>query len=75
MMMMIIILIIIIIIIIDLSKQQALGSDPETIDQINFTEKLEANETIFVVLQKVKETILDFSHATMRVLWIYFVLI
>ena len=61
-------IIIIIIIIIDLSKQQALGSDPETIHQINFTEKLEANETIFVILQKVKKTILDFSQATMRVL-------
>ena len=49
---------------IDLSKQQALDADPKTIQQINFTGNLapEGNEnTVFFIIGKVKETILDFS--------------
>ena len=53
---------------IDLSKQHALDSDPKIIEQINFTGKLEANETIIFILENVKETVLDFSQATVRVL-------
>ena len=49
---------------IDFSKQQALDADPKTIQQINFTGNLarEGNEnTMFFIIGKVKETILDFS--------------
>ena len=57
---------------IDLSKQQALDADPKAIQQINFTRNLgnEWNEdtTMFFIIEETKETILDFSQGTMRVL-------
>ena len=55
---------------IDLSKQQVLGSDPKAIKQINFTANLDrvGNATIFFVIEEVKETALDFSQGTVRVL-------
>ena len=43
-------IIIIIIIIIDLSKKQADDADLKEIQQINFTRKLKANATIFLIL-------------------------
>ena len=48
----------------DLSKQQALDGDPKAIKQTNFTGTLSG-----------KETILDFSQGTVKVLKFYFVLI
>ena len=62
---------------IDLSKQQALDADPKAIQQINFIENLdrEGNTTIFFIIEEVKETILDFSQGTVKVLKFYFVLI
>ena len=54
---------------IDFSKQQALDADPKTIQQINFTGNLarEGNEnTMFFIIGKVKETILDFSQWTVQ---------
>ena len=66
---------------IDLSKQQAFGADPKTVQQIDFTENLNwgedvnDNTTIFFITEKGKETILDFSQENGRVLWFYFVLI
>ena len=39
---------------IDLSKQQALGVSPKTIQQINFTGNLENNATIFFVIDDAK---------------------
>ena len=56
---------------IDLSAQQALDADPKAIQQINFTANLnwERNTKMFFIIEEVKETILDFSHGTVKVLW------
>ena len=56
------------IIAIDLSKQQALDSDPKAIQQINFTGNLENESTIFFIVEEAKETVLDFSQGTVKVL-------
>ena len=55
---------------IDLSKQQVLDADPSAIQQINFTANLDcANNTrIFFILEEAKETVLDFSQGTVKVL-------
>ena len=55
---------------INLSKQQALDADPKAIQQINFTAKLDraGNTIIYFILEKVKETKLDFSQGTVNVL-------
>ena len=55
---------------IDLSKQQALDADPAAIQQISFIGNLDfaVNTTIFFILEEAKETILDFSQGTVRVL-------
>ena len=55
---------------IDLSKQQALDADPKAIQQINFIENLDRPEgaTMFFIIEEAKETILDFSQGTARVL-------
>ena len=52
---------------IDLCKQQKLNADPKAIQQINFTGN---NTTIFLIIEKGKGTVLDFSKGT-----VYFVLI
>ena len=46
---------------IDLSKQQALDADPKAIQQTSFTGNLAQQATIFSIIEKVKETVLDFS--------------
>ena len=58
------------IIAIDLSKQQVLDADPRAIQQINFTANLNraGNTTIFFIVEKAKETVLDFSQGTVKVL-------
>ena len=55
---------------IDLSKQQALDADPRAIQQINFTANLDiaGNTRIYFILEEVKETVLDFSQGTVKVL-------
>ena len=55
---------------IELSKQQALDADPRAIQQINFTKNLDraGDTTIFFIIEENKETILDFSQGTVRVL-------
>ena len=55
---------------VDLSKQQALDADPRAIQQINFTGNLDraGNTRIYVILEEAKETILDFSQGTVKVL-------
>ena len=55
---------------IDLSKQQALDADPRAIQQINFTENLDRDEntTMFFIIEEAKETVLDFSQETVKVL-------
>ena len=54
----------------DTEKQQAFDGDPKEIQQINFTGNLEhfKNARMFFILEEVKETILDFSQGTMKVL-------
>ena len=58
-----------------LSKQQALDDDPKAIQQINFTGNLawqgNENTTMFFIIEETKETILDFSQGTVKVVWIY----
>ena len=55
---------------IDLSKKQALHTDPRAIQQINFTANLEraGNTTMFFDTEEAKETVLDFSQATAKFL-------
>ena len=55
---------------IDLSKQQALDADPRAIQQINFGANLDraGNTTIYFILEEAKETVLDFSQGTVKVL-------
>ena len=57
-------------IVIDLSKQQALDADPRAIQQINFTANLDraGNTTMFFIIEEAKETVLDFSQGTVKVL-------
>ena len=54
----------------DLSKQQALDADHKAIQHINFTANLDRAENIriFFILEEAKETILDFSKGTVKVL-------
>ena len=55
---------------IDLSKQQALDDDPRAIHQINFIANLDraGNTKIYFILEEAKETVLDFSQGTVKVL-------
>ena len=55
---------------VDLSKQQALDSDPRAIQQINFTANLDraGNTRVYFIFEEAKETILDFSQGTVKVL-------
>ena len=54
----------------DLSKQQALDADPRAIQQMNFTANLDraGNTRVYFILEEAKETILDFSQGTVKVL-------
>ena len=54
----------------DLSKQQALDADPRAIQQLNFTANLDraGNTRVYFILEEAKETILDFSQGTVKVL-------
>ena len=54
----------------DLSKQQALDADPRAIEQINFTANLDIQEntTMVFIIKGAKETSLDFSQGTVKVL-------
>ena len=52
---------------VDLSKQKELDADPRTIQQIEFKYMLETNLTIYWVLEKSKETILEFYKGTVKV--------
>ena len=55
---------------VDLSRQQALDADPRAIQQINFTANLDraGNTRAHFILEETKETILDFSQGTVKVL-------
>ena len=52
---------------VDLSKQKELDADPRAIQQIEFKYMLGTNSTIYWVLEKSKETILEFYKGTVEV--------
>ena len=64
---------------IDLSKKQALDAAPKAIQQIKFTGNLSqrGGATVFFIIEETKETILDFSQRTVKVLhyWVFFIFI
>ena len=55
---------------IDLSKQESLDADPRAIQEINFTANLDraGNTIMFFIIEEAKETVLDFSQGTVKVL-------
>ena len=55
---------------IDLSKQQVIYADPRAILKIKFTTNLgkEGNTAMFFIIEERKETVLDFSQETVKVL-------
>ena len=55
---------------IDLSKQQAIDADPRAIQQISFTAYLDraGNAKMFFIIEEAKESLLDFSQGTIKVL-------
>ena len=55
---------------VDLSKQQPLDADPSASQQTNFTANLDkaGNTRIYFILEEVKETKLDLSQGTGKVL-------
>ena len=55
---------------IDLSKQQALDSDPKAIQQVTFTGRQSGNNNklMFFIIEEAKETTLDSSEGTVKVL-------
>ena len=57
-------------ILVDLNKQQALDADRKAIQQINFTENLDrpGNKRFYFILEKVKDTVFEFSQGTVKVL-------
>ena len=61
-------------IVVDLSKQQALDADPRAIRRINFIANLDraVNTRVYFIPEEAKETILDFSQGTVKVLQIYY---
>ena len=52
---------------VDLSKQKELDADPRAIQQIEFKYMLGTDSTIYWVLEKSKETILEFYKGTVKV--------
>ena len=56
-------------IVINLRKQQAWDADPRTIQQINVTSNLDraGNTTMFFIIEKAKEIVLDFSQGTVKI--------
>ena len=52
---------------VDISKQKELDADPRAIQQIEFKYMLGTNSTIYWVLEKSKETILEFYKGTVKV--------
>ena len=52
----------------DLSKQKALNADSRAIKQIIFTSTLKTTAIIYYILEQSKETVLQFSKGTAKVL-------
>ena len=59
---------------IDLSKQQKLDANPKVIQLIDLPRNLDwvPNTQLFLVIEEEKETVLNFSKGTVKVLWFYF---
>ena len=55
---------------VDLSKQQALDTDPKAIQQINFEANLDTR--FYFILEEAKETVFEFSQGTVKVLKIQY---
>ena len=53
---------------VDLSKQRELGADPRAIQQIEFIGMLKTTSNVFTVLEKSKETVLEFYKRTVKVM-------
>ena len=55
---------------INLSKQQGLDADPRAIQQTDFTADVDTagNTAMFSIIAEAKETVLDFSQETVKVL-------
>ena len=53
---------------VDLSKQKELDADPRVIQQIEFYGMLKTNSQVYIVLEKSKETVLEFYKGTAKVL-------
>ena len=51
---------------VDLSKQKELDADPRAIQQIEFKYMLGTNSTIYWILEKSKETVLEFSKEQLK---------
>ena len=54
---------------IDLSKQQVLQENEDLIEQINFIGKLEEAANFFIIIEKKKNTILEFSQNLTNVIY------
>ena len=54
---------------IDLSKQQVLQEDEDLIQQINFIGRLEEAANVFIIIEKIEHTILEFSQNFANVLY------
>ena len=55
---------------IGLSKEQPLAADSKTVQQVSFTESLvRAENTMLFIIEEAKETKLNFSDGTVRVLY------
>ena len=55
-------------IVVDLSKQRELDADPRAIQQIEFIGMLKTRSNVFTILEKSKETILEFYKGTAKVM-------
>ena len=53
---------------IDLSKQRELNANPRAIQQIEFIGMLKTRSNVFTILEKSKETILEFYKGTAKVM-------
>ena len=53
---------------VDMSKQRKLDADPRAIQQIEFYGMLNTNSQVYTVLEKPKETVLEFYKGTAKVL-------
>ena len=53
---------------VDLSKQRELDADPRAIQQIEFIGMLKTRLNVFTILEKSKETILEFYKGTAKVM-------